>query len=120
MTTATPRPQNLYDRYHAHVYFDMATVAQATALCQQAGVQFNLPVGHIHRQPVGPHPSWSCQISFKAEDFESFIPWLDRERHGLTVLVHGVTDDDLADHTDHAAWLGEAQALNLAMFQKTA
>jgi aromatic ring-cleaving dioxygenase len=116
----TPRPQNLYDRYHAHVYFDADSVEQATALCQQAWEQFNLPMGHVHRQPVGPHPSWSCQITFKAEDFAAFIPWLDRERQGLTVLVHGVTGNDLADHTDHAAWLGEAQALNLAMFQPTA
>jgi aromatic ring-cleaving dioxygenase len=118
MSYTTPRPENLYDRYHAHVYFDAATVERATALCHQAGTQFNLPVGHVHCQPVGPHPSWSCQITFKAEDFEAFISWLDLERHGLTILVHGVTGNDLADHTDHATWLGEAQALNLAMFQK--
>jgi aromatic ring-cleaving dioxygenase len=117
-TTAmvTQAPQNLYDRYHAHVYFDAQTLDQAEMLCRQAGEKFNLPVGRVHQKPVGPHPAWSCQIAFEAAQFEEFIAWLEQHRHGLTVLVHGLTGDDLADHTDHAAWLGESQELNLSMF----
>ena len=37
---------------------------------------------------------------------------------GLTVLVHGLTGDDLADHTEHAAWLGEPVELDLSVFDK--
>jgi DOPA 4,5-dioxygenase len=31
--------------------------------------------------------------------------------------VHGLTGDDLADHTRHAAWLGEELPLDLSMFK---
>jgi DOPA 4,5-dioxygenase len=34
-------------------------------------------------------------------------------RHGLAVLVHPETGRDLADHTAHAAWLGEMLPLRL-------
>jgi aromatic ring-cleaving dioxygenase len=101
------------------VYFDAATVEAATALVQQIAERFELPIGRLHARPIGPHPMGSCQITFGAADFDRFMPWLDGARNGLTVLVHGLTGDDWADHTDHAAWLGDAQALNLAIFQQS-
>jgi aromatic ring-cleaving dioxygenase len=110
-------PHNRYERYHAHVYFEAATADRAAALCHQVGERFQLPVGRVHRVPIGPHPVGSCQISFGADAFEPLIPWLEAHRQGLTILVHGLTGDDLADHTDHAAWLGEPQALNLSIFK---
>lgn len=111
-----PRPRNIYEHYHAHVYFGPDTVAQARALCGQAGALFGLRVGQVHEKLVGPHPHWSCQIAFDSAQFETFIPWLEQHRDGLDVLVHGLTGDDLADHTLHAAWLGQPSQLNLAMF----
>jgi DOPA 4,5-dioxygenase len=112
----TRRPSNIHERHHAHVCFSAASAAQPAALCGAAGARFGLPVGRLHLQPVGPHPLGSCQISFGREDFEALIPWLETHRGGLTVLVHGVTGDDLADHTDHAVWLGEPALLDLAVF----
>ncbi|MDX1804151.1 MAG: DOPA 4,5-dioxygenase family protein [Alcanivorax sp.] len=35
-------------------------------------------------------------------------------RNGLTVFVHGVTVDDLHDHTDLVLWLGPCQPLDLS------
>lgn len=116
----TQRPVNVHTAYHAHVYYDQETLAFATQLCHEAGERFQLPVGRLHEKEVGPHPLWSCQISFRDHDFESFIPWLDAHRQGLTVLVHGLTGDNLKDHTDYAYWLGEAVPLKLAMFQRSA
>ena len=113
----TKRPENHYDRYHAHVYFDANSVEDATAICQAAGEKFGVTVGRIHRKLVGPHPRWSCQLAFDSGQFDGLIPWLDNRREGLTVLVHGVTGNDLADHTEHATWLGDAVPLNLAMFR---
>ena len=110
------RPANRHRGYHAHVYFDSLTVGFASALCERAGRQFGLKVGRVHQQAVGPHPCWSCQIIFGTRDFDAFIPWLDESRNGLTVLVHGLSGDDLKDHTDYAYWLGESVTLNLAMF----
>ncbi|NNE38026.1 MAG: DOPA 4,5-dioxygenase family protein [Gammaproteobacteria bacterium] len=111
------RPENLYPAYHAHVYFDEASLDQARALCTGAGKTLSITVGRIHSRNVGPHPHWSCQLSFNKEQFDKVINYLEEHRHGLDILVHGVTGDDLADHTDHAAWLGEASVLNLEVFQ---
>ncbi len=61
---------------------------------------------------------WSCQITFGHKDFDALIAWLDEHRQGLTVLVHGLTGDDLRDHTNYAYWLGEPKPLNLAQFEK--
>jgi DOPA 4,5-dioxygenase len=34
---------------------------------------------------------------------------------GLRALVHRLTDDDLADHTSQALWVGEPVALELSV-----
>ena len=110
-------PINCHSAYHAHVYFDADSVERAADLCSQAGEMFGVKVGRVHRRPVGPHPHWSCQLAFTALDFDQLIPWLDQQREGLSVLVHGLTGDDLADHTDHAYWLGEPALLKLEVFR---
>ncbi|MES2283676.1 MAG: DOPA 4,5-dioxygenase family protein [Pseudomonadota bacterium] len=116
----TQRPSNIYDHYHAHVYFGPGTVEQARALCNAAGEKFGIAVGRVHEREVGPHPQWSCQLSFDRAQFDDVIPWLDSERNGLDVFVHGQTGDDLADHTTHASWLGKEYALKLDMFRRRA
>lgn len=110
------RPVNIHRAYHAHVYFGPDTVARARALCEAAGRQFNVAVGRVHEKLVGPHPHWSCQIAFSNEVFDTLIPWLDAQRGGLDVLVHGVTGNDLEDHTQHACWLGREAPLDLTAF----
>ena len=67
----TPKnyPVNNYNDYHAHVYFEQETLAFATDLCEKAGERFGLTVGDIIQRPIGPHPKWSCQIMFTANDF---------------------------------------------------
>lgn len=114
--TGIKRPINIHKHYHAHVYFDSQTLQFANNLCEQAGKLFDLKVGRVHQKPVGPHPKWSCQISFSDKDFDEFIPWLSDNRNGLTVFVHGQTGDDIKDHTDYAYWLGDNVQLNLSIF----
>ncbi len=110
-------PRNLHPAYHAHVYFDASTLMFARELCDRAGEQLNVQVGRVHERLIGPHPCWSCQLSFAAADFDNVVPWLDTHRNGLNVLVHGLTGDNLKDHTEYAYWLGEAVPLNLEMFR---
>jgi DOPA 4,5-dioxygenase len=110
-------PVNIYDYYHAHIYFEAETVEFATDLCNKAGDMFALKVGRVHQRPIGPHPKWSCQITFSSKDFEKFIPWLKNNREGLSVLVHALTDDNLKDHTEHAYWLGTEVELSLDIFR---
>jgi len=113
---AVRRPRNVYPAYHAHVYFGPDTLAQAAALCRAAGETFGVQVGRVHQKLVGPHPCWSCQLAFDAAQFDALIPWLEAHRDGLTVLVHGLTGNDLEDHTTHAAWLGTPATLDLSVF----
>lgn len=110
------RPRNIFPRYHAHVYFDHTTVEQARKLCENAAALFGVAMGRVHQRLVGPHPHWSCQLVFDSQQFEKLIPWLDANRGGLNILVHGVTGNDLEDHTTNASWLGEPAPLNLSVF----
>ena len=112
----TRRPRNLFSKYHAHVYFEQQTTDQARNLCHGAAARFGVAMGRMHEKLVGPHPHWSCQLSFDSTQFDELIPWLDTHRDGLSILVHGVTGHDLEDHTANASWLGEPAKLNLSIF----
>jgi DOPA 4,5-dioxygenase len=111
------RPQNVHAHYHAHVYFDATSTQQARALCQKAATLFGVTMGRVHEKLVGPHPHWSCQLSFDSTQFDALIPWLDANRDGLNILVHGQTGNSIEDHTTHASWLGEPATLNLSQFK---
>ena len=102
--------------YHAHVYFDEQSLAQAEQLCQQAASLFTVTMGRVHQRPVGPHPDWSCQLAFSPEQFDQVTPWLALNRNGLVVFIHPLTGDDLADHRDHAIWMGAIRPLKLELF----
>ncbi len=102
--------------YHAHVYFDGETVNQATALCEQTCQRFSIPMGRVHCRPVGPHSAWSCLLMFAPGQLVQVLPWLTFKREGLTVFIHPVTGDDLADHTKHVIWLGESKSLDVSQF----
>ena len=112
------RPQNLHAAYHAHIYFDADTIGQAAVLAEEAGRLFDVQLGRVHEKPVGPHPRWSRQIAFTAAQFDQLVPWLDEHRGSLDVLVHGLSGDDLADHTTHAAWLGNEWPLDLSQLKR--
>ncbi len=112
----TKRPRNIFTDYHAHIYFDESTIEHATTLCERAGKLFHINVGRIHNNPVGPHPSGSCQLTFNHLLFDQLIPWLEENRRGLTILVHAVTGNNLEDHTTNAAWLGDEVSLDISMF----
>lgn len=102
--------------YHAHVYYDASTMAQARALCEEASQLFPVTMGRMHQQPVGPHPDWSCQLAFDPEYIGVLLPWLALYRNGLVVFLHPNTGDDLKDHTEYAIWMGAVRELDLSVF----
>lgn len=104
--------------YHAHVYFDGDSKAQAVAMCETARDRFGVEMGRVHERNVGPHPRWSCQLAFAAESFAEVVPWLALNRDGLTIFLHPETGDNLADHRDHAIWMGEMLELDLTIFDR--
>jgi aromatic ring-cleaving dioxygenase len=106
--------------YHAHIYFDARERAAADRLRQRlsevkgvrefASLVF---VGELREQPVGPHPKGQFEIHFREDALPQVRGLL--EATGLTVLVHPLTDDDLADHTSLGQWLGEPLPLDLCV-----
>lgn len=113
----TQRPTNIHKAYHAHIYFGPDTAAQALALRESAGRHLPVAVGRFHEKLVGPHPHWSCQLAFSDKAFDTVVPWLEANRNGLDIFVHGVTGNDLEDHTTHACWLGNESTLDLSVFR---
>ncbi|MDA7948736.1 MAG: DOPA 4,5-dioxygenase family protein [Hyphomicrobiaceae bacterium] len=103
--------------YHAHVYFDANTLAQARTLCEEARDRFGVEMGRVHEKPVGPHPDWSCQLAFGPEKFADVVPWLALNRNGLTVFIHPETGEELNDHTEHAMWMGRIRPLDTSIFE---
>ncbi|MDH3703198.1 MAG: DOPA 4,5-dioxygenase family protein [Alphaproteobacteria bacterium] len=98
--------------YHAHVYFDAASEPAAATLRDAIDRKFDTELGRWHRKPVGPHPAWMYQVAFAPAQFAELVPYLALNRSGLSVLVHPMTGDALADHLDHALWLGEPLTLD--------
>jgi DOPA 4,5-dioxygenase len=103
---------NPNDPWHAHIYYDQHTWSAAETLHRQLGEMLKqgtcdglVLVGRMYDKGVGPHPKPQFEIQF----YEYAVPRI-REilrAAGLTSLVHPLTDDDLADHTTLAQWLGE-------------
>lgn len=109
--------ENKVNDYHAHIYYNESTYEQAIALCDEAENRFDISVGRKHRQSIGPHPKWSCQLAFKPEMFGELIPWLALHRDGLTVFIHPATGNNLKDHTEYAMWMGIIEPLKLDIFK---
>ena len=101
--------------FHAHIYFSEEDRAAAEALrahflARQPEVLF---VGRMMDRGVGPHPIPQFEVHF----LESARPGIAAaiEASGLRALVHPLTDDDLADHTSLAQWIGEPIELDVSV-----
>ncbi len=100
--------------YHAHIYYDPAERAAASALRDDFGkYPAILFVSPMADRPVGPHPIAQYELHFLARDVPQVIAAI--EPTGLRALVHPLTDDDLADHTTLAHWIGEPVELDLTV-----
>jgi len=103
--------------YHAHIYYEAADRAVAERLhgeLSRAQGQGELVrvlfVGEMRDRSVGPHPKPQFEVHFREDALPALLPLL--EASGLTALVHPLTDDDLADHTSLALWIGKPLALD--------
>ena len=61
--------------------------------------------------PAGPHPIPQFEVHFLQRSLPEIVAAI--ESSGLRALVHPLTDDDLADHTELGHWIGEPIALDL-------
>jgi aromatic ring-cleaving dioxygenase len=108
------------DPFHAHIYYEVSDRSNAERLRSELQAQKGTRdlvdvvfVGEMTDRPVGPHPMPQYEVHF----FRTALPIvLDRIRaSGLRALVHRLTDDDLADHTSQALWIGEPLPLDLSV-----
>ena len=106
--------------YHAHVYYAADQRPAAEALHDRlAGQAFDgadphvLFVGRMMDAGVGPHPIPQFEIHFLGGSLAGVIAAI--EASGLRAVVHPLTDDDLADHTTLAHWIGAPLELDLTV-----
>jgi len=113
----TPEAPGAADPFHAHIYYDHESWESAHRLHQElsdilmSGMLADLLfVGRMCETGVGPHPLPQFEIHFRA----SVLPQVTKvlKASGLTALIHPLTDDDLADHTTLAHWLGDPLPLD--------
>src|SRR5690348_3678785 len=104
--------------YHAHLYYvpETRVVAEATRRrlierMESGDIPQLLFVGQLKDGKAGPHPIPQFEIHYTKAALPSVLRLI--EESGLTALVHPLTDDDLADHTTLAHWIGTPIELDL-------
>jgi len=104
--------------YHAHIYYASGQRAAAEALRSEferlASSQADpriLFVGQLREGKAGPHPVSQYEVHFLRGALSGVVKMI--EASGLRALVHPLTDDDMADHTTLAHWIGAPLDLDL-------
>ena len=97
--------------YHAHIYYSPDERARAERLRDDFLTNPEiLFVGQLTDRAVGPHPLPQYEVHFLERSRSDVIDAI--AESGLRALVHPLTDDDVADHTTLAHWIGEPLALD--------
>ena len=106
--------------YHAHIYYSAeqrdAAAALRDAFILLAGAGDEPPilfVGRMMDGGVGPHPIPQYEVHFRKRSLPDVIAAI--EASGLRALVHPLTDDDTADHTTLAHWIGAPVDLDVTV-----
>jgi aromatic ring-cleaving dioxygenase len=98
--------------YHAHIYFTPDQRSAAEELRGKfAADPAVLFVGRLTDGKAGPHPIPQFEVHFLKRSIDEVrsVIWAS----GLRALIHPLTDDDLADHTILADWIGEPLDLDV-------
>jgi aromatic ring-cleaving dioxygenase len=103
--------------YHAHIYYDRGDRVAAERLHRRLSgakgigdLVSVLYVGEMRDKSVGPHPKPQFEVHFREDALPGLLPLI--EASGLKALVHPLTNDDLADHTTLAMWIGKPLRLD--------
>jgi len=106
--------------WHAHIYFEAGERPAAEALrdsfarrAATGGEPYILFVGRMTEGKAGPHPIPQYEIHFLESALAPVVAEI--EASGLRALVHPLTDDDMADHTGLARWIGTPIPLDLSV-----
>ena len=99
--------------YHAHIYYSVDQRAAAEELRSSFALPDILFVGQMTDGRAGPHPMPQYEVHFLGAALPGVLAAI--ESSGLRALVHPLTNDDLADHTALAQWIGEPLDLDLGV-----
>ncbi|QUJ69224.1 4,5-dioxygenase (plasmid) [Photobacterium sp. GJ3] len=105
--------------FHAHVYFELSQQTLAEQVRQQIIAERPddiLAIFSLVPRRVGPHDMPMFELHF-ADNRTGLIEWLDQHRAGLSVLIHPVSANELADHTVNALWLGKQLPVHTDIFK---
>jgi aromatic ring-cleaving dioxygenase len=113
-------PKGFQNDWDAHIYFAPEQLDAIKSLHVKLVATFTNPeifVGDVIPRPIGPHTLPMLEVNFSEAQYSTVVPWLEKERGSLNILVHPQTGDDYTDHTNYAVWLGEPVALKLEIFK---
>ena len=100
--------------FHAHIYYSAEDRPAAEKLRDDFRANGEvLFVGQMTDRAVGPHPIPQYEVHFVEGALPAIVSAI--EGSGLRALVHPLTDDDLADHTTLARWIGEPIELEVSV-----
>jgi DOPA 4,5-dioxygenase len=100
--------------FHAHIYYTAEDRSAAEKLRDDFRANGEvLFVGRMTDRAVGPHPIPQYEVHFVEGSLPAVVSAI--EGSGLRALVHPLTDDDLADHTSLAQWIGEPVELEVSV-----
>lgn len=98
--------------YHAHIYFSQEERSAAEELRDRfEALPAVLFVGRMTDGKAGPHPIPQYEVHFRRRSLEEVQTMV--RASGLRALIHPLTEDDMADHTSLAEWIGEPLDLDL-------
>jgi DOPA 4,5-dioxygenase len=105
---------------HAHIYYVPETRAVAERFRAKVIAEFgsSVQVSRLIDRLIGPHPEPMFEVDFRADLLPKIGPFLDREREGLDILIHRVSEDEVNDHTVRAKWLGTPRKLDIAFLEE--
>ncbi|GAA6006506.1 hypothetical protein JCM11491_004987 [Sporobolomyces phaffii] len=102
--------------YDFHIYYStQPQLEHARKLHSRIRYEFpELRVYKFWEQPIGPHPEPMFEVNtFTPSQFGALFGFLTAYRGDLNVLIHPNTDDELADHTTKATWMGNKLELKV-------
>jgi len=101
--------------FHAHIYYALEQGDAARQLRDRfiGGSPPVLYVGGMVDRAIGPHPIPQFEVHFREDMLSAVLTAI--EASGLRALVHPLTEDDVADHTTLAYWIGDPVELDITV-----